>query len=464
MVTTHDIDAVCREAEDLGRLLAPLDLAGVPLHVLSDDRLPEHLRCGCDCGGYTSPLLWAEVGLPPSACIVAAADALARTAPSAEEFRLAVLEVTVHELGHILSFSSPFRVPAAGIEATLRCLGEPPGPDFDRFAAADARRTVKPWADHGAEFVRIVLHLQHRARRLGVPVCPIAAGADYGLSSLDRYREALGNEPERFARLAFSEIKRLPPPRAFAALWEYDTHPRTPRETDPMKILDTILNRLAGRKRVAVESYGDLLDAVVRGDEPHAEDVEHILDTSGKTAADLETDVKARLHRIDLQRQVEAGKAATSDFAAVQTEVQRVSREHEQAEAKYTARMRGLAAQEEAARELMRQGKQAAQELRRTAPAELHRQQEDLHRRGAALITKRRELQDQARRIRGNRDLALAAGKQTGSEQQRQEYESDARGAEHRLALVRQHLDQLAADEKDLEQQGERLAEQMRSA
>lgn len=78
---------------------------------------------------------------------------------------------------------------------------------------------------HEAPFIRVLLHLLHRASiYLGYRVPPAMAFRSdaYGLSSIWSYSAAIDDEPARMAGLPFSTITSTPPPAAFAKLWADD--------------------------------------------------------------------------------------------------------------------------------------------------------------------------------------------------------------------------------------------------
>jgi hypothetical protein len=91
---------------------------------------------------------------------------------------------------------------------------------------AQPRPTValQPYAGHGASFIRIALHLRHRARERGVLILAndLCSGPQYGLSPASAYRAALGDEPTLLAHLTLHEIAATEPPEAFTTLWASD--------------------------------------------------------------------------------------------------------------------------------------------------------------------------------------------------------------------------------------------------
>jgi hypothetical protein len=79
-------------------------------------------------------------------------------------------------------------------------------------------------AGHGEQFVRVALHLAYRAQALGGAqvIENVIAGANslgYRSAPWQVFARALGGEPRRLARASVEEVKRLPPPRAFARLF-----------------------------------------------------------------------------------------------------------------------------------------------------------------------------------------------------------------------------------------------------
>jgi hypothetical protein len=83
---------------------------------------------------------------------------------------------------------------------------------------------VEPFTGHEAAFVRVALHLRHRADRAGVPT-PLfyyCAGTYYGLSHPGRYIDTMGDEPDRLARMSIRDIIATPYPEAFWRLWTTD--------------------------------------------------------------------------------------------------------------------------------------------------------------------------------------------------------------------------------------------------
>ena len=133
-----------------------------------------------------------------------------------------MLAVTVHEISHLLPASEP------------QADSEPTGFDFAKnefvlaVASADSKRkTLPPWHDHGADFIRRVLHTGYRGSVRGGHTFEIAdvnfGGACYGLSSGVDYLVALGDEPARMVDATFQEVAATDTPAEFLQLFEHDT-------------------------------------------------------------------------------------------------------------------------------------------------------------------------------------------------------------------------------------------------
>lgn len=214
--------AVLAEAEALCHRVAGRDLGETPLYIVPQSNLPEECGPGDHCYGYTTPSL--DIYLAPhipnyrgrGPCMVINDIALAEDYEPRDAEYLTRAHV-LHELAHILDRPALFKDRS----------GE--NPDkllFESLVVANAtqrpaRRDIPAYFGHEAGFIRIVLHLCHRAERAGVHVSPIVicAGHRFGLSPASVYREALGDEPHRCADMTFREILATRPPRAFSSLW-----------------------------------------------------------------------------------------------------------------------------------------------------------------------------------------------------------------------------------------------------
>lgn len=80
------------------------------------------------------------------------------------------------------------------------------------------------WLGHGVEFLRACVHVVYRLRCAGLtPEERWCFAPDvYGVSSLERYTQALQGEPERLAKLPIVAAMQGPAPGEFLKLWRGD--------------------------------------------------------------------------------------------------------------------------------------------------------------------------------------------------------------------------------------------------
>lgn len=224
------------QAEALCRTLAPDAATGAFYAVLRSDLPPEYQ--GGDGGALALTSRHLDLMLRPTlerqgrwrgrgpAILLDAAEIAAHSAKRIRPARRRVFPVVaagavLHELAHI-------------INAGPRDDAEP-DPGFVQFSrlvlAADLTGKIDatngpgalvPWHSHEAAFIRIALHLAYRANALGYAVMTIGLfdAAMYGLSPTYGYVAALGDEPERLADRPITTVSHVPPPPAFAELWD----------------------------------------------------------------------------------------------------------------------------------------------------------------------------------------------------------------------------------------------------
>ena len=82
-------------------------------------------------------------------------------------------------------------------------------------------RDVPPWFGHDAQWIRLTLHLHHRANAFGyrVPEDLLFSGADYSLPEPDQWSHALIGEPEAMASEPIRDVLTFRPPFLFRELW-----------------------------------------------------------------------------------------------------------------------------------------------------------------------------------------------------------------------------------------------------
>jgi hypothetical protein len=126
--------------------------------------------------------------------------------------------LVLHELAHVFALGGDYKPLGAAGQGAIRSHGY--GglvADIDRRLKDDPDLDRQRPYHSPATWLRLVIHLQHRAAALGVAVAPEPAGR-WGCSPFALYVEALGDEPERFAGLPVADILRRPLPEAYRRL------------------------------------------------------------------------------------------------------------------------------------------------------------------------------------------------------------------------------------------------------
>lgn len=227
------------QAERLCRALAP-DVARGPFYVVLRPDLPPEYQGGV--GGALAltsrhldlmlrPTLerqrrWRGRGpailLDP---VAIATDAGHRVQPARRRvFPAVVMGLVLHELAHV-------------VDLGMHKNDAEPDTDLIRFGrltlAADLTGTeaptngpgaAMPWRGHEWPFIRIAMHLAHRAAAMGVAVTAsdVFDAGDYGLSPTHRYVATIGDEPALLASRSIATINSVPPPAALVDLWQAD--------------------------------------------------------------------------------------------------------------------------------------------------------------------------------------------------------------------------------------------------
>jgi hypothetical protein len=220
-----DMATSLAEAETLCRAVAGRDLAGVPLYLVPQSILPAECGSGAECYGYTLPSLdlYLRDHIPDyrgrGPCIVINDRTLAQDFDGdALAYRTQAL--VLHELGHVLDRPAVYEDRTGVDRNKLK---------FEALVVAHVtarppREDIPAYHGHEASFIRVCLHLCHRARQVGFDVRPgaLCAGYTYGLSVAHRYLDALGDEPERCMGMLFHDILATHPRAAFTQLWTDD--------------------------------------------------------------------------------------------------------------------------------------------------------------------------------------------------------------------------------------------------
>ena len=232
-------DATRAETESLCRRLAAPDLSGTPLYVVNKSALPAEFRDGCTTGMtgafidvIARPAVEQWEGRGVAAVIddewawhyAATLIGVCGNAAHAELAREVYIAIALHELAHlsVADFyrsvpNDPALAEAAVLNYRRSLAGETP-PNAGPGA-------VIPFAFHGWDFIRVALHLCHRAAnqaRVFVAWPDVIDHHAYRVSPPWKYRAALGREPQRMERVPISQVNRTRPPTAFARLWRSD--------------------------------------------------------------------------------------------------------------------------------------------------------------------------------------------------------------------------------------------------
>lgn len=210
------------QAEELCRAVASLDLEGVPLYIVPQSILPPECGSADYAYGYTcgSLDLYIRDHIPGycgrGPCMVLNDMALGQMFEPEDVAYLLQIHA-LHELAHVLDRPALYD-DRTGVDPNKLL--------FETLVVADVtqrpqREDIPPYHGHEAGFIRIALHLCHRAAVAGFDVRPgaICAGYRYGLSPAACYLESLGDEPARCAEMLFRDIAETTPPQAFSSLW-----------------------------------------------------------------------------------------------------------------------------------------------------------------------------------------------------------------------------------------------------
>ena len=186
------------------------DLDDLPVHVVDDSRLN-----WSEIIGLQSPWLHAAYNLPKGLTVAlsvhrvwsdAYAEIRQRGRITIEKFDRAVwkffIKILLHETAHAIAESGRITdtnsPPVAAYAAVASHLSEI---NSGQVLPPSGAGAIIPFDGHDARFVRAAIHLHYRAAKLGAetPLDGILHAANYELSSLTAYAEALGTEPALLA-------------------------------------------------------------------------------------------------------------------------------------------------------------------------------------------------------------------------------------------------------------------------
>jgi hypothetical protein len=213
------------ECRRLAACVAP-ELSAAPLYVLNaaDTGRPEPASC---CGTATRHCdsdirdtlfdngTWRG---PGPAVVLNLTRILADS--SHDDFRGDVLQVFLHELGHILP-TDPVAVDVEPTELMRRIDRELHAEFCEAACSAGADLADK---HHDGDFVRRCCHLWWRAIVAGaaIPLPGLCAGFPYQQHPTATYFMALANECAEMHDKTFAEIEATAPPERFNAITEFD--------------------------------------------------------------------------------------------------------------------------------------------------------------------------------------------------------------------------------------------------
>jgi hypothetical protein len=208
--------------------VAGRDMEGVRIYVVPQSLLPDDLGGRSVCGGYTASRLDLHLrdhipGYKGRGACMVINDDLIRETRAREDFDYYFCATLLHELTHVLMRPWLYREPATAPDDAIRREAR----QVAHMVATETPEDGRPaFHGHGAQFIRIALHLCHRAETWGAWFAPndLCAGRRYRLSHARRYQVALGNEPRRMATSLVKEILAADPPADFARLWADDVH------------------------------------------------------------------------------------------------------------------------------------------------------------------------------------------------------------------------------------------------
>lgn len=126
--------------------------------------------------------------------------------------------LVLHELGHAFALGGDHKPLEAAVQGAIRSHGY--GglvADIDKRIEADPGLVRQRPYHSPVSWLRLVIHLQHRAAALGVAAAPEPIER-WGCSPFPLYVEALGGEPVRLTRLPVGEILQRPLPAEYRRL------------------------------------------------------------------------------------------------------------------------------------------------------------------------------------------------------------------------------------------------------
>ena len=314
----------------------------------------------------------------------------------------AILAVGIHEVAHQIDLGiNP--VALSEIDQRHACMAF----DAQMSGASPISNGLGagvPFRMHGAAYIRILLHLIHRAQAAGFQVYAndVFNSEHYELSSIFEYGRALGDEPARLAGHAFEEIKTIPMPESFAALWRWDVHRwienqcarvRTEREERKIKMIGEFFGKLRDRMVNRTSTFHDLARDLAEGRSVKPEAAERILSECGKSPEELEALVNVCAERARMREELRREPALRRELADINKKAAVVQAELDQAEAKAQDLLSPMQFRADEIQRILREADRFRQDLKATCPEPALRQRHlEAHRKHGALTAQRYKL------------------------------------------------------------------------
>jgi hypothetical protein len=157
--------------------------------------------------------------------IALSAHDIADASDYGDRFRLAALNVVIHETAHLLPYT-----PAPVPERLLDISDSPSMREFQRQQVEVGEiidKTAEPdhkYNSHNSAFIRRSVHLYARARMLGwsFPSTNLFGGDAWFCSQPAHYLEQLFVEVFEHQDASFEDIEATDPPAEFTKLWDYN--------------------------------------------------------------------------------------------------------------------------------------------------------------------------------------------------------------------------------------------------
>jgi hypothetical protein len=211
-----ELELVCRAVE-------PDEFRGLPFYIIFASERPEF---GGTSYGLTAARLHAAIAQEPTyrgAGPALVVNDLSIFADAGNDAWRVMVGIALHETSHIID---------GAFAAVLRKKEEASTtPAYSRFvaiqvedAALHAPAPCITLTQHDWRFIRMAIHVWWRNHtRYFSMVRPeyVFDAKDYGFSDIHEYVDALGSELDG-PQLPLSQLRQIPPPQAFAELWNKD--------------------------------------------------------------------------------------------------------------------------------------------------------------------------------------------------------------------------------------------------